>query len=235
MYKLLSRTQALKDDGTIFPLSEGNRQHNEYKKWLSEGNIPTADPDSLVIVNTYETVTEKWTKEGEPNETEQPMIPERWSDGITTVYSEEEIPTELDTEGNEIQDPDFIRFAPTEDNSYQYVAAVPAYFEIVDNTSVIDAKLANANLDQIIANSRAFGNKLINDFIKGNLILGITAAGMTSHVRKATSEVTLALLTGSLYDAIDEIRAIPDSDKDDVFLTDERLQEFINVIEDFLD
>lgn len=233
MYKLLDRNTAQIGD-IKFPLAEGNRYYNEYKKWLSEGNHPTADSDSLVIVNSYEAVPEMWVKEGQEPQLTQPMIPERWSDGITTVYTEEEIPTELDAEENTIPDPDFVYFKATEDDSWDYVPAIQAYFEVVDNEALISSIEAEKSLRNIISEARAFGDKMINKFIAGNLILGITQAGMTSQVRKATSEVTMALLTGSLYDAIAEIRNIPVESRDEVFLSESRLLAFINDIETYL-
>ena len=55
------------------------------------------------------------------------------------------------------------------------------------------------------------------------------------EVRKAMTEVLLALQTGSLYDAIAEAKAIPVESKDETFLSDARLLLFINKIETYLE
>ena len=65
-------------------------------------------------------------------------------------------------------------------------------------------------------------------------MLGITQAGMTNTVRKRLGEVTNCLITGSLYDAMNEARLIPAEHKDSTFITNARLLSFINRIETFL-
>ena len=64
--------------------------------------------------------------------------------------------------------------------------------------------------------------------------MGITADGMTGPVRKNMSEVINAIQTGSLYDAIAEVKAIQPSQKDAKYITDARLLQFINRIETHL-
>ena len=82
--------------------------------------------------------------------------------------------------------------------------------------------------------AKEFGIRLTEKFSAENIMMGITQAGMTSHVRKSMGEVLSALSTGSLYDAISELRAIPSDEKDLVFLTDERILIAINEIETYL-
>jgi len=89
-------------------------------------------------------------------------------------------------------------------------------------------------VERIIGNAQNFGLKLIKEVAAENILLGITQAGKTNFVRKATNEVMLALMSGSLYDAIYEIRQIPPEKKDEVFLTDARLLQYINKIEAYL-
>jgi hypothetical protein len=79
-----------------------------------------------------------------------------------------------------------------------------------------------------------FGSQLLVDFASENIILGITADNMTKTVRQNMSEIILALQTGSLYDAIDEIDAIPAESKDGKYITDARLQEYRDKITNFL-
>lgn len=83
--------------------------------------------------------------------------------------------------------------------------------------------------------AKRFGDNLIKEFTTENMVMGITQDGMTSAVRKAMTEVILALNTASLYDAIDEARAIPEDKKDVKYITDARLLEFINKIEAYLE
>lgn len=97
-----------------------------------------------------------------------------------------------------------------------------------------DAAAAVATARAQLAAAKAFGNSVIEDFTLENMALGITQDGMTGDVRKATTEVMSALSTGSLYDAIDEIRAIPVEKKDEKYITDARLLAAINKIEAFL-
>lgn len=86
-----------------------------------------------------------------------------------------------------------------------------------------------------ILSARSFGEKLISEIAAENVLLGITQANKTSDVRKASREVTDALATGSLYDAIAELRAIPVESRDPVFLSEARLLSTINKIETYLE
>lgn len=89
-------------------------------------------------------------------------------------------------------------------------------------------------LDTVIRPARAFGQNLIDEFVAENVLLGITQVGLTSHVRKTMREVQDAVSSGSLYDAIVEIKSIPTEAKDPVFLSDARILKFINKIEAYL-
>jgi len=40
MYKLNQNSVTRLADGACLPLADGNRDYEEYKQWLSEGNIP---------------------------------------------------------------------------------------------------------------------------------------------------------------------------------------------------
>lgn len=80
----------------------------------------------------------------------------------------------------------------------------------------------------------AFGIRLIAEIAAENIFLGITKAGMTNVIRKNSGDIVLALITGSLYDAIYECRVLPEEKKDSVFITDERLLATINKIETYL-
>jgi hypothetical protein len=86
----------------------------------------------------------------------------------------------------------------------------------------------------ILVPARTFGQLLIDEFAAQNILLGITASGLTNQVRKALGETTMCLLTGSLYDAIHEAKAIPQSSWDGTFINEARIIYFINRIESYL-
>lgn len=79
-----------------------------------------------------------------------------------------------------------------------------------------------------------FGSKLMSEFTNENINMGVTQDGMTKAVRKALTEIIMCLITGSLYDAIDEVKHIPTDKKDGKYLTNARLTVFINKIETYL-
>lgn len=79
----------------------------------------------------------------------------------------------------------------------------------------------------------AFGQQMMAQFAGQNLQLGITAAGMTKTVRVAMQEVTDCLSTGSLIEAIAEIKAVPQSSYDSTFITPARLLAACNQLEAF--
>jgi hypothetical protein len=86
----------------------------------------------------------------------------------------------------------------------------------------------------VVNSAMQFGNKVMLDFATENVLMGITQDGMTNAVRKAMTEVMSALLSGSLYDAIYEIRQIPAESKDVKYVTDARLLVYVNKIETYL-
>lgn len=97
----------------------------------------------------------------------------------------------------------------------------------------------NPTLDELINNkineAIIFGKQLQEDFIKENVKLGITQLGLTNHIRKTLREVKDALDTGSVYDAVTEIKNIPPESLDSNILTSSRLLLFRNKIEIFLE
>lgn len=93
---------------------------------------------------------------------------------------------------------------------------------------------ANKQTQLVVSNAISFGNKLVVEFASENILMGITQDGMTKIVRQNMTEVISALQTGSLYDAINEARNIPIERKDAKYITNERLLQFINKIESYL-
>ena len=107
---------------------------------------------------------------------------------------------------------------------------------IIDQVEAVTPPQANAvdTVKIVIARAIAFGQTLISEFAAENVVMGITQEGMTGTVRKNMSEVINALQTGLLYDAITEVKAIPPEKKDSKYITNARLLQFVNKIEDYL-
>ena len=93
---------------------------------------------------------------------------------------------------------------------------------------------ANEVIRLAVSNAIDFGNRTILDAITENVLLGITQAGMTHTVAKRMFEVNSALTSGSLYDAIHELKIVPEEHKDGVFISDDRLLSVVNKIETYL-
>ena len=92
------------------------------------------------------------------------------------------------------------------------------------------SQIAAAKIDAAMV----FGTQMIRDFAAENVALGITQFGLTSHVRRTLVDVAACLTTGSLYDAITELKAVDPAKLDAVIMTPARLLVFRNKIEDFL-
>jgi hypothetical protein len=88
--------------------------------------------------------------------------------------------------------------------------------------------------EYVMADAVEFGQRLLLRFGGENVALGITQRGMTTTVRLYMANVINCLITGSLYDAMAQVRAVPPEHKDDTFITDARLLVFVNSIEDYL-
>jgi hypothetical protein len=105
-------------------------------------------------------------------------------------------------------------------------------------TNIINAHSSSLLISQYAKMKRIaaqeFGEKIYNDFIDENITLGITQLGLTSHIRKALFQVSDAVKSGSLYDAIIEIKSLDPVVFDSAILTSARLLIFRNKIEEFL-
>ena len=111
------------------------------------------------------------------------------------------------------------------------------YLEWISQGNEAEEDSNITEIDQIkktVRSAISFGNKIIVEFAAENIQLGITQLGMTKSVRQTMAGVASALQTGSLYDAIDEVREIPDSKKDGKFISNKRLLKYVNKIEEFL-
>lgn len=210
--KLGSYDAEAKDD------SSANRSYLQAEPLASHFELPAGlDEDCVDLVwqeeiPAVEAQVAKWTKEGQANVFEQPMI----DDGA----------------GNMIADVSWT-FVP----AVEAVAGVPAQYVLIENAQKVADKSAAAQaayLDRALSNAIAFGAQLMKDFTKENMAMGITQDNMTGTVRKNMIEVISALQTGSLYDAITEVKAIPAEAKDPKYITNARLLTFVNRIEEYL-
>lgn len=87
---------------------------------------------------------------------------------------------------------------------------------------------------QSINNAMAFGSNLLLEYSTENVLLGITQENKTGEVLSKLSLVLPAIQSGSLYEAISRIKAIPSSDYDSKYITQARLLIFVNKIEQYL-
>lgn len=102
---------------------------------------------------------------------------------------------------------------------------------IVDLHNPVDAL---QNIKAAVQRAMDFGNGVMTDFIAENVALGITQRGLTAQVREATAKLITCLQTGSLYDAINELKQINPSYLDGVILNSTRLLVFRNKVESCL-
>lgn len=128
----------------------------------------------------------------------------------------------------------FLGITSTEQETFAELAAEPTSEQLELLSAAVSDQLSAEFYRSIVTNAAAFGAQLIASFAADNVRLGITQAGMTTTVRLATADVTSALQTGSLYDAISAAKAIPSASYDSTFITASRILAFVNKIEDYL-
>jgi hypothetical protein len=147
-------------------------------------------------------------------------LPERTVEVDSEPYTEEDIlesiPAVMD--GDEQLEPPKVRLRA------QYT------IEIEDITAEVQAQAVAKRVLEAIQE----GNKLIHEFATENVMLGITQDNMTAQVLDNMGPVLIALQTGSLYPAMDRIRAIPAESKDAKYITDARLLNYLNKIQQYL-
>lgn len=85
-----------------------------------------------------------------------------------------------------------------------------------------------------IRNAIKFGEKMLVTYAAENIMLGITQDGMTGTVIDRLGSVIVCLQSGSLYDVIARIKAIPVEHYDSKYITAVRLLSFVNKVEDYL-
>lgn len=131
---------------------------------------------------------------------------------------------------NWVINPDMSGVASVPQKYWKLIGDVPSEMSTEEKQLVDQANLPN-QIKAVVNNAMNFGSNLIFEFATENVLLGITQLGLTSHVRRTCVEVVSALTTGSLYDAIDEIKKISPDSLDANILTPERVLVFRNKIE----
>ncbi len=110
-------------------------------------------------------------------------------------------------------------------------------YEVVTDEAYERYKLANSNqlnIENIIESSMVFGAQLLKEFSAENVLLGITQENKTGEILSKLESVMNATQTGSLYEVLNRVRAIPITDYDVKYITVERLIKFMNKVEAYL-
>ena len=138
--------------------------------------------------------------------------------------------------GGDWSNPDLFTHVLLESGSTDIVFASLVEGEIVlsIDTDKQAAKQFEA-VKQAVKAAKDFGSNLADEFVAENILLGISADNMTESVLETTQPIMAALQAGSLYLAIDRIRAVPAESKDAKYITDVRLLKNLNLIEAYLD
>lgn len=97
--------------------------------------------------------------------------------------------------------------------------------------SQIQLAEAKSYVKSVVADAKAFGAELEEEFITENVMMGITADGMTGQVLDSMERVMAASRSGSLKEAIARAKEITPVQKDPKYITDARIITFINKIE----
>ena len=113
-------------------------------------------------------------------------------------------------------------------NEYRFEAEYSVVIEDITD------EVVQQEIKDKVKSAIEFGQSILVEFSAENIMSGITQAGMTKSVRTTMAGVSNALMTGSLYDAIAEAKAIPSQLKDSKFVTNARLLKYVNKVEDFL-
>jgi len=140
----------------------------------------------------------------------------------------------LDEQGEYIESLD----STEEDRKYEMLDVVkhkvriPGTFsiEITDITSQVQKERLESQISSMID----FGMKLIRDFSVENSLLGIRSDDMIRTVRVNMQEVTNALMVGDLTGAIEDLQELSADKKDAKYITDARMNDFIDRIVAFL-
>lgn len=125
----------------------------------------------------------------------------------------------------------------TEDPQDLTWTLVPAHIELVEDATLaaqVDAQDADAAVRGALKAAMALGNQIIEDFAAENIVMGITVDGMTGQVLNVMGPMMDALRTGSLHEAISRAKAIAPEDKDPKYITDARLLQAVNRMEEHL-
>lgn len=167
----------------------------------------------IAIVNKQTLKAESWYEDSAPN---QAKYGGPWGNPDLTVHIG--IDSEMDSRAVEFE------------LAGNQIIAV----EDEDKKAEVQHADAVANIQRIVADAMAFGQKLMTEFAAENVMLGITQDGKTGEVLDKMAPVMAALQSGSLYEAISRAQAIDPADYDDKYVTHARLWAFINKLEAYL-
>ena len=112
--------------------------------------------------------------------------------------------------------------------------------EEVDLAAIVNAHVSFdqiAHIKNLLVGAMEFGKNTMLEFATENVAMGITQAGKTKAVLEFLTPVKNAMDTGSLHAVIEEIDNLIEAGiPADLapFVTDERLTEFKNKVEDYL-
>lgn len=79
-----------------------------------------------------------------------------------------------------------------------------------------------------------FGSELMKDFATENILMGVTQDNKAGDLLTALAPIQPALTSGSLYELIKGLKAIPEDLRDQKYLTDARILGLVNKVETYL-
>lgn len=103
-----------------------------------------------------------------------------------------------------------------------------------DRAAAEAAIIADKTIRDAVSSAMSLGKQVMEDIMVENVSMGITADSMTETVLDTMAPVEAALRTGSLHVAIDRLKAIPAEDKDPKYITNVRILEVVNRLEEHL-
>lgn len=174
-------------------------------------------------------------------------IKESYTEQVPILYGPN-VPV-LDAEGNPVLDDDgdptfYIEGSETgefEEVVHETVVGKEAVVNEALKAQVLaereSSRLASEQEQQlrsIVKNAISFGSQLMEDFVIENIVMGITQDNMSESVLDAMAGVESALRTGTLHVAIKRLKEIAPEQKDAKYITDARLLDAVNKLEEYL-
>jgi len=123
---------------------------------------------------------------------------------------------------------------------YEFVADVYTISQLWDSLEPLDPTEVSEeatlkSIMKVVEESIIFGNKIVVEFSAGSIALGITAhPEIVGQITTVSTNLILALQTGSLYYAMDIIKNFTEEEFIDIYFTKERLLKILNDLETLL-